>query len=199
MAIKAVDKNTGEVVISTFFVESLTIRAKYPHLVCPECGDKMSARGGRSKKVVTHFFHIKQDGRKCLVADKHKNRRSLTHHTLMVKAAYDYLIKEIPPGFSLDFEHRSKDVPDRIADLAVLDCNGKMVQAHEIQLTKVTTGELEERTESYESAGVEVIWWFGKGCDTEELIAWAKASFGYCLIPEISFFNQEATFLEVDE
>lgn len=199
MPIKAVDAKTGNEVISVFFSESLTIRAKYPHLVCPECGDKMSARGGRSKNVVTHFFHIKQEGRKCLVADKHKNRRSLTHHTLMVKAAYDYLIKEIPPGFSLAFEYRSEDVPDRIADLAVLDCEEKMVQAHEIQLTKVTTGELEDRTESYESAGVEVVWWFGKGCNTEEIIAWAKGSFGYCLAPENSFFNQEATFLEIDE
>lgn len=199
MPFKAIDKKTGEVVLSTLFAEALTIRAKYSDLVCPACKARVSARGGKSMRIVPHFFHIRKEGEGCLIADKHKSRRSLTHHTLMVKSAYDYLIKEIPPGFTLDFEHHSKAVPDRIADLAVLDANGNMVQAHEIQLTKVPVRQLEERTESYESAGVEVVWWFGKGCDTEEIINWSRANFGYCIMPEISFFNQESTFMEVDE
>jgi len=109
----------------------------------------------------------------------------------MVNAVWQYLEKTTPDVFVLDVDHYSSDLPERVPDIAVLDSDGRIVEVHEIQLTKVTTAELDERTRSYDDAGIECIWWFGKGCQTEDVITWAKRNFGYCLLPDNSFFAQE--------
>lgn len=191
MPFKAIDVDTQKAVLSFWFDESAVLRAKHPNLVCPCCGEPVSARGGKSKHVVTHIFHKPKEGTKCPVALKYKNRSSLVHHTLMVDAVRKYLEKTTPEGFVLDVDHYSSELPERIPDIAVLDSDGSIVEAHEIQLTKVTTAELDERTQSYDDAGIECVWWFGKGCQTEDVIVWAKRNFGYCLLPDNSFFAQE--------
>lgn len=191
MPFKALDVDKQKPVFAFWFDESNALRAKHPNLVCPCCKGKVAARGGTSKNFTTHFYHLPRSGEGCLIKEKYKDRPDLVHHTTMVLAVLDYLKPRIPPGFSLDTEHISKDIPGRIADLAVLDHGGRVVEAHEIQLTKVPISELQERTNSYEQAGVEVVWWFGKGCQTDDIIQWAQRNFGYCLLPDVSFFSEE--------
>jgi len=193
MPFKAFDTDKKINVIAYWFDDGNTLRAKHPNLVCPCCENRMAARGGKSKRTVTHFYHTAKND-DCLSEKKYrsyKDKDFLTHHTTMVKVILDYLKPQIPPGFSLDTEHISKNVPGRIADIAVLDQGGNIVEAHEVQLTKVTISELKERTDSYEHSGVEVVWWFGKGCDSPDIIQWAQRNFGYCLLPNVSFFTEE--------
>jgi len=190
MPFKALDTDTQKPIYAFWFEESNNLRAKHPNLVCPCCKGRVAARGGQSRRFTTHFYHVAKGGDGCLLGEKSKGV-NLIHHTMMVTAVLDYLKPRIPKSFSLDTEHISEYVPGRIADLAVLDYGGKIVEAHEVQLTKVPISELQERTDSYEQAGVEVVWWFGKGCQTDDVIQWAQRNFGYCILPDVSFFSEE--------
>ncbi len=194
MPFKAIDSKTNEVILSYSFPESYLLRAAHPNVVCPCCKAKVSARGGVSKKIITHFFHIAKDNEGCAIARKYSGRSSLVHHTLMVQAVKEYLEKIYASmdGYSVDIEHSSPLVPGRIADLAVLDKEGKIIEAHEIQLSRITTAELDERTTSYDRAGVECIWWFGKNCQSQDVLAWARQNFGYSLLPDNEFFPKES-------
>lgn len=183
MPFKAIDSATKRPVISTWYDESLILKGKHPKLHCQCCGAEMFARGGKSQKTRTHFYH--KHTQNCLVSSRYQGSdRNLTNHTIAVYQVYSYLtehlktseIKEL--GYLLDFEHFSKQIPERIADIAVLNQQGEIVQAHEVQLTKVSVSELEDRTESYYRAGVEVCWWFGIGCQTEDIRLWALNKFG---------------------
>jgi competence CoiA-like predicted nuclease len=73
-------------------------------------------------------------------------------------------------------------IPDvkRIADLMVTFPTGWCV-AHEIQLASITTETLEERTNDYIRAGVDVVWWLGKSANTPANRNWCRETFGYIL------------------
>jgi len=53
--------------------------------------------------------------------------------------------------------------------------------AHEVQLASITTEHLQERTNDYTLAGIDVVWWLGKSADTETNRAWCRCTFGYAL------------------
>lgn len=59
----------------------------------------------------------------------------------------------------------------RVADVLVTFEDGWRV-AHECQLASITTGELHERTASYEQGGIDVIWWLGGPAATKENLTW---------------------------
>lgn len=54
-------------------------------------------------------------------------------------------------------------------------------QAHEIQLSPITTQELQERSEDYARLEIDVVWWLGKRADSPANRAWCIQHFGYCL------------------
>lgn len=189
MPLKALDTDKDKYVLSFWFEDSLDIRAKHPRLVCPCCKGKMAAKGGNSKKVTTHFAHVGPRDN-CPLTDRFKTATDLLHHTMAVKSVYDHILPTLPEGFTLDLEHCPVDAPERRADIAVLDASGAMVQAHEIQLTHVPTEELDDRTLSYENAGAECVWWFGKGCDADDIKGWSLRSAGYYQLIEFDYFNK---------
>lgn len=192
MPFKAIDSLTDRPVIATWYEESLILRGKHPKLHCPCCNTQMFACGGKSQRTRTHFRH--QHKKDCLISRKYPGGdRNLTNHTIAVFQVYSYLAEFLKsPGlrdfeYTLDFEHYSSRIPDRIADIAVLDKNGEIVQAHEVQLTKIPVSELEDRTESYYQAGVEVTWWLGIGCHSEDIQIWSLDKFGYRIDAHFDF------------
>lgn len=67
----------------------------------------------------------------------------------------------------------------RIADIAFTFPGGWIV-IHEVQLAKITTHDLEARTNDYRDAGYDVVWWLGKSADTESNRKWLLENFGEC-------------------
>ncbi len=69
----------------------------------------------------------------------------------------------------------------RIADLVFQFPNGWLV-AHEVQLSSITTEELQTRTNDYRNAGVDVVWWLGQSANTETNRQWIIENFEECYI-----------------
>lgn len=192
MPLRALSVETKKSVISFWFKSSNEARFKHPKgFICPGCKQKMYVRGGGVTKFQTHFAHTKSL-EQCFIAQKTQSTpKDLTHHTLAVQQVYNWLLPQLPEGFSMEPEYFDPKVPDRIADIGVLDSNGSFVQAVEIQLTKISIERLEARTDSYENAGIEVLWFFGKGCDQEDIRMWSHRRFGCYLLPEFDFRSTE--------
>jgi len=68
----------------------------------------------------------------------------------------------------------------RFADVMFTFPNGWRV-AHEIQLASITTQELDERTQDYLGAGIDVFWWFGRDADTVTNREWSYKTYGHAL------------------
>jgi competence CoiA-like predicted nuclease len=77
----------------------------------------------------------------------------------------------------------------RIADIVFEFPSGWLV-AHEIQLAGITTEQLEERTNDYRNAGVDVIWWLGKTANTRTNREWVTRTFGECYVLDYESVRQ---------
>lgn len=206
MPFKALSAKDNRVVLAYWFRKSRVMKAHYPNgFICPVCKEKVSARGGNypgDKR--NHFYHPR--GTKKCPTDRIKeglSSQNLTHHQMGVRKLYDYLIQEYHheiknEGWFVDVEYYNPLIPERIADLAVLDEEGAVYQVHEFQLTKIPVTKLEERTESYEKANIDVVWWFGKGCDCEEVRLWSLRRFGQHLVPVIDFSSYGEEVVDID-
>lgn len=73
----------------------------------------------------------------------------------------------------------------RIIDVAVLLPCG-IIEAHEVQLSPITIDELKDRTDDYESIGVNVYWYFGKKAATFDNMNWEFNRTGFSS-PELHF------------
>lgn len=69
----------------------------------------------------------------------------------------------------------------RIADVMVTFPNGWGV-AHEVQLASITVEQLQERTNDYNRAGIDVVWWLGNRADTDTNRDWCVRNQGYALV-----------------
>gem|GEM_PF-2511317 len=67
----------------------------------------------------------------------------------------------------------------RVADILIVFPLGWRI-AHEVQLAAISLAELRERTEEYERAGIDVVWWLGKAADTQSNRLWCIQTFGHC-------------------
>lgn len=140
---------------------------------CRLCKIQMFVR--RSPKGKFHFVHK----RPCTTnyqshpeTPEHLAGKSFVATYVLPKlneyATFNYLYEE--PLFEVK----------RIADIVTKFPMGWWV-AHEIQLSSITPEELEERTRDYLNAGVDVVWWFGKGADTKQNRQWAIKTYGFSL------------------
>lgn len=66
----------------------------------------------------------------------------------------------------------------RIADV-LFELRSGLSWAHECQLAAISVAELELRTASYLSGGIDVSWWFGGAADTASNLEWHINFFGY--------------------
>ncbi|HEY9628845.1 MAG TPA: competence protein CoiA family protein [Coleofasciculaceae cyanobacterium] len=66
----------------------------------------------------------------------------------------------------------------RIADV-LFKLRSGLTWAHECQLAAISVAELELRTDSYLSGGIDVTWWFGGAAATPSNLEWHINFFGY--------------------
>lgn len=179
MPFKAKDLDKNCIVNAFLYKNGYEIRAKHPNLVCPYCGSKMSARGSILSGIRTHFYHVPNE-KDCLLSKKYKTISDKVHHALAVDATLSYLKNQLSAYLKENNWHFDIEIKvgNRIADIAMLNKDNLPLEVFEIQLTKQPTSELQKRTEDYLNEGVDVNWFFGKGCDTEEIKLWSLRTNG---------------------
>lgn len=69
----------------------------------------------------------------------------------------------------------------RVIDVAFVFSGGWIV-AHEIQLSSITTEEIQERTNDYRKVGIDVHWWLGGSGASEAIKKWCQKEYGGCFI-----------------
>lgn len=160
----ALIKETGERVDITQD-PSITLRFAPGMLVCQLCGHPMVPRSEHTRegyKVRAHFRHMAK------ICDSiYQSHPESREH----REGKRYVATEWLPQFGrykgavIDYEVRIEEVR-RVADVLATLTNGQKI-AHEIQLAGITPRELQERSDDYAAAGIDVYWHIGKAADTE--------------------------------
>lgn len=169
-------------ICSLDFENAHEIRLKYNKgsLTCPFCQQIVHPR--QRENYIVHFVHNSQ----CPTTLEH-HPESIEH--LLGKAALAKHLKKQVEKYDvevcLEYPIPEAGKNGRIADVAAIYKTG-YVLIYECQLASITTEKLEQRTMDYEKEGCEVIWWLGKGADTEANHNWAKSrhSISYRLLFE---------------
>jgi competence CoiA-like predicted nuclease len=180
MPFKAMNVNTGELIISLDFNSKLELIALHENVVCPYCKGQMHCR--ERTNFALHFVH-NTTSRNCPSGGEgwlHLECKRQVY--LELKSKIDFLPKNIKEHFRIDLELRVEQV-NRIIDVALLLKN-KPVEAHEVQLSPITVSELETRTRDYSSQGIAAYWYFGGKSFNQEIQRWSKSKYG-----EIRFFE----------
>lgn len=168
----ALDKNTGERIVVTGLVSPREeLRGK--HLECQLCGGRMYLRGG--KDVQFHFYHHR------VCTSNYKTNPETPHHI----AGKFYIAENILPQLNDYANFKPKyevPIPEvmRVADV-LLEFNMGWRIAHEIQLSSIGVEELNQRTNDYLQAGIDVLWWFGKSADNRTNRDWSIRKYGFSL------------------
>jgi competence CoiA-like predicted nuclease len=167
----AIHKPTGKRVDAT---REKNLRQTYEadSLACQQCGGLMIPREGKVKR--THFAHRVECTSEWVThpeTPEHLNAKAFLR---------DRLNEEFFGYTNVQFELEVK-VPEvmRIADVMATFPMGWRI-AHEVQLASITVAQLEERTNDYARAGVDVVWWLGKSADTPANRNWCLETFGEC-------------------
>jgi competence protein CoiA len=147
---------------------------KKEHMRCQLCGSPLIIKAGLIKQA--HFAH--SVGPCSTEYQFHVESREHREAKLFLVT---HLREEFEEYTMATFEY---EVPlpeiKRVADILVTFPMGWRV-AHEVQLSAITIEEMQQRTEDYERAGIDVIWWLGKSANTPGNRAWCETTFGYAL------------------
>lgn len=140
--------------------------------ICQLCETPMILKAGEILQA--HFAHQA----KC--PTDYQSQPESPEHRAAKKYLAEHLVEEFPEygGATIEYEVKIPEVM-RIADLMTTWPGGHK-KAHEIQLSSITTGVLQKRTEDYEHAGIDIIWWLGKSAKTPSNINWCYEAFGFC-------------------
>jgi competence protein CoiA len=179
----ALNSMTGERVdITQIARPRIDLRAA--EMICPVCEVGMIVKDGTIKRA--HFAH-KPVGNDCPYAEysagetpEHREAKMIIRDHVsewfaeygMAEGQLEVYIPEV------------KHARNRIADVLFTFPSGWRV-AHEIQLASISVKELEERTDDYAFAGIDVFWWFGRDAYKQGAYRWTEASFGYRLTIDI--------------
>lgn len=186
----ALNKPTGSRVDITQATPALIRQFTPGELVCQLCGGPMFPRSahdrtstqGAKHEVRAHFVHVAKE----CDATYRQHPESADHRRGKLYVATDWLMQYGRyKGAVIEYEVPIKDIR-RIADVLATLPNGHRI-AHEVQLAGITPRELEERTNDYARAGIDVYWHLGKSADTQanrDFLAGALEDFGI-----ISFNN----------
>jgi competence protein CoiA len=143
--------------------------------ICQLCEKPMIVKAG--EVLQAHFAH-----QASCPNTEYSSQPESPEHREAKKYLAEHLVEEFPmyAGATIEYEVPIKEVR-RIADLLVTWPGGHR-QAHEVQLSAITTGTLKKRTEDYEQAGIDVVWWLGKSAKTQTNINWSYETFGLSYI-----------------
>lgn len=168
----ALNRQTGERIDITK-IEYPRLHLKSDDLICQLCEQPVIIRAGLITRP--HFAH-----RSLCISDYASHPESI-EHLLGKELVAQGLQEEFAEYAQATIQYEVK-VPEvkRVADVMATFPNGWRV-AHEIQLAALTTEELQQRTEDYARAGIDVVWWLGKSADTPANQAWCTERFGFTL------------------
>lgn len=161
--------------------------------VCPGCNNKVSPVKRANTRI---FFRHSTNGDKC--TEKLVNYDDSNNHSEAVCVLCQYLedrynedgYKNLYGETQLVTEYPFPEI-NRRADIVLLSDENKPIVVHEVQLAKISSEEVESRTNDYESMGVECIWHFGlSAANDTNLTEWFIRKYGY-LDTSITVFNQE--------
>jgi competence protein CoiA len=169
----ALDTQTNQRIDITT-IEQPRLLLKKEHIVCQLCHKPMLIKAGMIRQA--HFAHIATT----CTTEYGIHPESQAHRDAKV-----FLAEHLRTAFKeythavIDYEVPIPEVK-RVADLLVTFPTGWRV-AHEVQLATITCNELQQRTDDYERAGIDVVWWLGKSANTEANRTWCEKTFGYAL------------------
>ena len=159
-------------------IEYPRLALKRENMRCQLCHTPLLIKAGIQKKA--HFAHVSQCS-----SDYGVHPETEDHRRAKLFIA-EHLQQEFKDYTSATIEYEVP-IPEvkRVADLLATFPMGWRV-AHEIQLAPITVEELRQRTEDYECAGIDVVWWLGKRANTDGNRAWCEDAFGYA----VTIFDQ---------
>jgi competence protein CoiA len=178
----ALNRDTGERIDITK-IENPRLHLKSNELICQLCEQPVIIKAGLLTRP--HFAHRSQ-----CTTDYGSHPETIEHlqgKELVAKG----LREEFAEYAQANIQYEVK-VPEvkRVVDVMANFPNGWRV-AHEIQLAAITTEELQQRTEDYARAGIDVVWWLGKSADTPANQAWCTAHFGFSLSLDLSLISAD--------
>lgn len=163
--------------ITEFPNAKLTLKGR--EIICPYCSANLNVVGGN--QVIEHFRH--DAACKNLIAQAYFSGETPEH-----KQAKKFLKGQFTEHLGKyttlvpELEVMAEDA-GRIADLMVTYPFGYR-QAIEVQLSRVPAENIQERTESYIGAGIDVVWVLGKNVRDPLLVDYLKRKFGHTLLIE---------------
>lgn len=146
--------------------------------ICQLCDTPMIVKAGLIMQA--HFAHTAS-----CTSDYQSHPESQEHREAKI-----FLAKNLGRSFAeytnttIEYEVPIPEVK-RIADLLVTFPMGWRI-AHEVQLASITSQTLQERTDDYARAGIDVVWWLGKSANTPTNRDWSRKIFGYALCINIA-------------
>jgi len=173
----AISKETGEKVKAYRHDTGHAIRSRFPlgDLVCPFCDETVFPR--ERQGFVLHFVH-RHSCKSTL--DRHPESPEHEQGKFEIAKILHQQIQQDPQKIAtIEFEYRMPmcGKNGRVADVALVYENKNLLIC-ECQLAKITTDELEQRTQDYYEAGADVLWFLGRDADTAENRAWLRSMFG---------------------
>lgn len=164
----AKNKKTGERIDVTRYEHLRQALMGIP-FICQLCEADMFLKAGMIK--TPHFAH------KSACDTDYKTAPESPEHREAKKGLAEYLRNNYAlfnPQIELELP-----IPEikRVIDVAAIFPSGQ-IEAHEVQLSKISLESLNERTSDYTSRGIQVVWWFGKEADTTSNRVWAEQHFG---------------------
>lgn len=188
----ALEKNTNKRIDITQ-VKNPRLTLKNQDCICQLCGEPLIVRSEFMRSgylVQAHFYHYQG-----ACKSKYEVHPESPEH-LRCKELVAQALRAQFAEFSdatIEFEVVVPEA-NRVADILITFPMGWRV-AHEIQLSPISPDKLEERTNAYNSTGIDVYWWLGKSADNAANRAWCTERYGYSLSIDIT--RSEAQYYSV--
>jgi|GEM_PF-6016037 len=178
---------------STFFNTNVFKDAMGHKFICPNCGNKVSPVKRANTRI--YFRHAPIDHNKC--TEKLVGYDNSNNHFEAVCALCQYLEDKYKENVYRNLygetylltEYSFKNISRR-ADIVLFNSENKPIVVHEVQISKISSEEVESRTNDYESIDLECIWHFGLAAALDKnLTEWFIRKYGY-LDTCITVFDQ---------
>lgn len=142
-------------------------------VICQLCESPMIVKAGLIKRHhFAHYAECSSDYEQHPESEEHLRGKEIV--AAQASEWFSELTNAKP-----DYEVRIPEVM-RVADVLFQFPNGWRVVC-EVQLASITVGQLQQRTDDYLRAGIDVYWFFGKGAASESNLRWSIATFGFAL------------------